>query len=674
MQNRFTFGQPPQIPGPTTLTMAMASQKTLSTSRIESLSRSHQKPTGIPSNNRQNSLGPIQSVTTISKIGEGEHKETIREVPVYVEKIVDRPVIIEKKVEVPVDRPVFIDKTVHVTREVPITIEKIIERPVEKTVIINRENPEFQQKVNECMARISQLENENRFLKSNSKPTTTVIDTTRERMIKESQIVVNNAELNEAKSRVLFLSKKCEELEASNKASNISLTQRNDELAQVKREVDMLRQSNRQLEARLNSQAQNSDQNVINGLRLEFENKERHLLGEINRHNVNYNRVLEELQRAQTKITQLTGELERSKQDLQRANNDAATERFTSQKLRCEVEEHKTKIESLNNTVKHSTTQMTEVLQRHEQEKEGVRLKISELSQQAVQVHSLEQANLKLRHEKQIIENENNSLNQKLRILSESKQSDVTKESIEKHKLSQDLLRISEELRVVSRQRLEIEEQLSVRIHSLEAELMTRESSYQHAITDIGRNHSRETQTLSNQIEVLRLQLAESQTAMATLQAELQASQHSIAQQLKTIEVLSAEKLALYQNLTAHRGVDLNNEVDLVSSTLIENVQETEIREEMIVRDTKRDSIDTSDNFRNSMASRRNNSSGRNEIEILMRNNLITLERQLTESANRIKIYKAKNSNLKQTLMLTNLRLIASLSEVERLCRLAKSD
>ena len=102
---------------------------------------------------------------------------------------------------------------------------------------------------------------------------------------------------------------------------------------------------------------------------------------------------------------------------------------------------------------------------------------------------------------------------------------------------------------------------------------------------------------------------------------------------------------------------------------LIENDKETEIREEVMVRDTKRDSIETSDNFRNSIMSRRNNSSGRNEIEILMRNNLITLERQLTEASNRVKVYKAKNTNLKQSLVLTNLRLVASLSEMERLCR-----
>jgi hypothetical protein len=673
MQGHFSFGQPPQAPGPQVSTRGLPSQTTFSTSRAEAITRSHHKPMSVSTQNRQNSLGPIQSVTTISKMGEGEHKETIREVPIYVEKIVDRPVIIEKKVEVPVERPVFIDKTVHVTREVPITIEKIIERPVEKTVIINRENPESQQKVNQCLAKIAQLENENRFLKSN-KPTTTIIDTTREKTIKESQIVVNNAELNEAKSKILLLTKQCGELEATNRATNTSLSQRNDELNRIKREMDILRQNNRQLETQLSSRVQASDQNLINGLRLEFENKERHLLGEINRHNLNHSKALEELQKAQTKVAQLTSELDRNKQELQRVNNDAAVERFASQKLRCEVEEQKTKFESLNQATKHLNVQLTETVQRHEQEKETLRLKISELSQQAGQVYSLEQANLRLRHEKQIIENENQGLAQRLTLLTENKQTDVTKENIEKQKLSQELLRISEELRTANRQKLDLEERLSTRVHSLENELATRESSYQQAISEIGRNHNREAQTLSNQIEVTRLQLAESQTVIARLQTELQASQHAVGQQRRTIEELTAEKLALYQKLTENRRLNLQDENDLVSSNLIENINETEIREEIIARDTKRDSIDTSDNFRSSIASRRNVSSGRNEIEILMRNNLITLERQLTETSNRVKVYKAKNSNLKQTLMLTNLRLIASLSEIERLCRLSKTE
>ena len=196
-----------------------------------------------------------------------------------------------------------------------------------------------------------------------------------------------------------------------------------------------------------------------------------------------------------------------------------------------------------------------------------------------------------------------------------------------------------------------------------------RKSTYQQAIVDIGRNHSRETQTLSNNNEVLRLQLAEHETSIATLRTDLQAAQYSLEQQRRSIEVLSAEKLALYQRLSEFRGIDANNEDEFASLALIENDKETEIREEVMVRDTKRDSIETSDNFRNSIMSRRNNSSGRNEIEILMRNNLITLERQLTEASNRVKVYKAKNTNLKQSLVLTNLRLVASLSEMERLCR-----
>ncbi len=75
-------------------------------------------------------------------------KEIIREVPVYYEKIIDRPVIVEKKVEVAIEKPIFIDKIVEITKPVTLTVEKIVEKEVEKRVYIDGNNEFLNSEVN----------------------------------------------------------------------------------------------------------------------------------------------------------------------------------------------------------------------------------------------------------------------------------------------------------------------------------------------------------------------------------------------------------------------------------------------------------------------------------------------------------------------------------------------
>ena len=87
-------------------------------------------------------------------------KEVIKEVPVYYEKIVDRPLVIEKRVEVPVERPVYIDKIVEITKEVPIHVETIVEKEVEKRVYIERPDTESRFKLEESNKKNYQLQKE----------------------------------------------------------------------------------------------------------------------------------------------------------------------------------------------------------------------------------------------------------------------------------------------------------------------------------------------------------------------------------------------------------------------------------------------------------------------------------------------------------------------------------
>lgn len=93
--------------------------------------------------------------TWVSKEKQSEFKNNKTEVPIYCERVVDRPLIVEKRVEVPVEVPVFIDKVVEITKEVPIHVDKTIE--VEKKIYVERENVTTRRALDEANLTILRL-------------------------------------------------------------------------------------------------------------------------------------------------------------------------------------------------------------------------------------------------------------------------------------------------------------------------------------------------------------------------------------------------------------------------------------------------------------------------------------------------------------------------------------
>ena len=79
--------------------------------------------------------------------------EKVVEKPVYIDKIIEKEVVVEKPVEKVVEKPVYIDKIVEKVVEKPVekVVEKIVEKkvevPVEKTVYIKEEKKDCNNKI-----------------------------------------------------------------------------------------------------------------------------------------------------------------------------------------------------------------------------------------------------------------------------------------------------------------------------------------------------------------------------------------------------------------------------------------------------------------------------------------------------------------------------------------------
>lgn len=475
-------------------------------------------------------------------------KEIVKEVPIFLEKIIEKPVIVEKIVQIEVEKPVYIDKKVEVMKTKPITIERVVEKPVEKIVYLNKPNQELDTELNRLRDRVYILENENlrliadrgveRVVEINKETVTTITD---EHNVKEWE-------------------NKCKSLEAK---------------------VSQLESANKKLE----------HENV----RLKYDNELCHK--EIS--------IVTELK---DKNHNLSDELHILKQKLITMNTLNEEKSQIDQKFNQETVKYKQEISELKNKYK---------------------LKLADIeASRSASDENLKKAITEIAKLKQTIESKDKN------------QNDIS-------------LKISDYETVIQKLRADSERLLieidNLKYHNTQLSHNLEESklAVQRKLDD---QHLSISELYKKQLDEYKIRYEDKSTAWIEISYRNERLE-------KYVSELETEKNEL-QRLV----MDLQEQ----NRRLNERVDELEIKEE-IVNDTTTGSKPYEAEIDPLADLKHKNYAMKNEYEQMMKNNISTMEQQLEEAYKRIAKKQEKTKQLKQKLSFSTFRLIAAVSELERL-------
>lgn len=475
-------------------------------------------------------------------------KEIIKEVPIFLEKIIEKPVIVEKTVEIEVDRPVYIDRKVETVKPQTITVEKIIEKPVEKIVYVSKQDPEVDRELIRLREKVSYLEADNIRLK-NENAIERVVEINKETVT----TITDEHELKEWENKVKVLEAKLMQLEASIKHlehDNIRLTFENDNLRK---------------EATIVSDLKEKNHNILDEL---------HLL-------------------KQKMITANTLNDERSMVD---------------SKLAMETQQLKQEIAEIKNQYKYKLSELEAAKSR---------------SDDALAVANSEMSKLKLTLEFK----DKEQLNMSTRV--NEHEINVTRLKLENDKYIKEID--------------QLKSQNSQLIHNLEDSKV----SVQRKLDD---QHLSLSELYKNQVENYK-------TMFEERNAEYSALVKRVDNQENLISDLEHEKQQLTRMIIDSQ--DKNRD-------LMERLDYLEIKEEILedkIEDHKpfEVNIDTLEDLRDK------NMTIKDEYEQMIKGSVMAMEQQLEEAYQKITKKQEKNKLLKQKLSFNTFRLIAAVSELERL-------
>ena len=530
----------------------------------------------------------VSTNSQLTTITETKTIETIKEIPVIIEKYIDRPVVVEKRIEVPVNRP----QTVTITRNIP--VDRIVEVPVEKTVYVKMDNPETQKKLNESKNNFVDLQRENSRLVSELKKIISERDKLRfensnlsaNRNVHESHYsrTVETVEI-ENSGLILEMEKKerkINELVEQNKRLKVEFenVQKQKQIVEsifknTRNEANLNDPRSNQLMSNINHEFSAIGKNNSRSLRENFENEKKAIL-ELLEQEKNKNKVLT------IKVVQIEERINKEVIMVSSANVQ------------------------LENTLKHSN----EVIKKLEE-------KISERNCKNSEIEFNEN---KIKKMQELAQTSQTNLNEKI-----------------KHLMNQNN-ELNSQIQNLQNQETQIIQTIKIKENVLKEKLQ---------------NESEKNEKNQNKLNQ-KLQNLESRNLIL----------ESNIQQLKnTNKILESKNSPINFEEVLRERNQLLEKIENYEIKLKEMERQVEIQERRIVRTLKRN--DSQDTFEN-LETANLNDTGRNQAEILMRNNAIIMEYQLQESNSKAKLLRDKNEKLKRELMFCNFRLVSVLSEFER--------
>lgn len=540
----------------------------------------------------------VSTNSMLTTITETKTIETIKEIPVIIEKFVDRPIIVERRVEV--DRP----SVVKLTKMIP--VERNSDYQTSKTTYLYKDNPETVRRLDESTSEVINLKTEIENLRTQN----TIIKNDRDEMRREKdqserELVYRNSSHfhqkienleNDKKNLSYLVQKKSEEF---NSLQNDNIKLRN--------EVEMLK---RQLDSDRNQMAKSKSE--ITHLTTKVET-----ITQNSQHDFN-NRV-------QSEVSKTISRMEKTQKDLIDQLEHERTEIEMARKQSLKNEELlKREIEFL----KQSNSQLHHQIQTHQNENVILHEKIHDFGSTRSQ------------------KNDNELLKLKTQITEIVQSSEMREQEWEKEKS-----RLVTQIREV-----QTENQRNLR--------QTNESN--DRILSIYKRDLLEAKQRINELEnknkTLGFELEQEKLNGKRLSkhSELLENQHSSIDISSLLE--DRNRLQAQQILNEERIRDLETKLQISQEEFIQNKQKwaSQVRNESgLKRNDSQETFENNDPIDNPQ-------NGRNEAEILMRNNTIIIEHQLQAANLKIKQLKEKNKKTKKELMLVTFRLVSTLSEFER--------
>ena len=310
-------------------------------------------------------------------------KEIIKEVPIFLEKIIERPVIVEKTVEVEIERPVYVDKKIEVVRGPPITIEKIVEKPV----YVSRPNPQMEKEIKGLRDHTATLESENARLKAENE---------RERVIEINKetvtTITDQHELKAWENKVKDLEASKARLESAVKQlehENIRLKYENDTLKNEVAPLNDLKEKNRDLSGEIHSLRQKlATINSINEERTTSDNK-----------------MARETQQLRQEISEIKNDYQKKVKDLEvvksQLEESLKTSNAEATKLKESIKDKETGYNNVCDKIRAYEGQINQLkgdLERYTRDIEHLRSKNTQLSQDLEEAKQSVQSKLDNQH------------------------------------------------------------------------------------------------------------------------------------------------------------------------------------------------------------------------------------------------------------------------------------